>query len=208
MAQPKTIHDFYGFPDELFAVRVPGARQPRARRRDRRASCKPTWVGLDLDSWGIDHGTWSVLVHAFPEADIPVVQLSINALEAARVPRRPRCRSCADCARSGVLIVASGNVVHNLGILDWNQPDAGFDWAQRLRRDGRGADDRATRATSPACDEHAATTTWPCPTPDHFLPLLYLAGLATRRHGPPRCSSTATRIGSLSMTSYALAAPA
>jgi 4,5-DOPA dioxygenase extradiol len=201
MPRPRTIHDFYGFPQQLFDVQYPAPGLP-GLAEEVSDVVHPTWVGADVDSWGIDHGTWSVLVHAFPDASIPVVQLSINAdksteyhleLGAKLAPLRER----------GVLVVASGNVVHNLRGMNWSLKDDGFDWAQRFDQDAK-----QRMLTAPTefatLDAHADYRT-AVPTPDHFIPALYLAGLA----GAAGDQSTAVLVdgyayGSLSMTAYTL----
>jgi 4,5-DOPA dioxygenase extradiol len=162
---------------------------------------KPTWVGLDVDSWGIDHGAWSVLVHAFPSADIPVVQLSINALKSFDHHFELATR-LAPLRDTGVLIVASGIVVHNLGRIDWNMPDSGFDWTQRFDEGVR-----EVMTTAPhrlAGLEIHDDFVMAAPTPDHFIPLLYLAGLAAEGDSAADVLVDGYAMGSLSMTSFTL----
>ncbi len=200
MARPRTIHDCYGFPEKLFEVDYP-APGSRELAEEVASIVQPTHVGLDEDSWGIDHGTWSVLVHAFPDADIPVVQLSIHTqrdfdahveLGAKLAPLRDR----------SVLIVGSGNVVHNLRALDWSKPDASFDWNRRFDEAARQllAEAPGTAARLGAHADYATSH----PTPDHFIPLLYIAGLAGRANRPLEALVDGYAFGSLSMASYAL----
>jgi 4,5-DOPA dioxygenase extradiol len=200
MARPRTIHDFYGFPPALFNMQYPAPGLPELA--DEIADVvKPTWVGQDMDSWGIDHGTWSVLCHAFPDADIPVMQLSINAnkpfdyhleLGAKLAPLRHR----------GVLVLGSGNVVHNLGGTDRRLRDRGFDWAERF--DEYAKERMLQDPTEVARLDGHADFRKAVPTPDHFIPLLYLAGLAGRENRPADVLIDGYAYGAISMTAYTL----
>jgi 4,5-DOPA dioxygenase extradiol len=197
MAQPRTIYDFSGFPRPLFEVKYPAPGAP-ALAEEIAELVKPTRIELD-GGWGLDHGAWSVLVHAFPAADVPVVQLSIDAsrdfeyhveLGARLAPLRER----------GVLILGSGNVVHNLRAIDWSRAETGFDWAQRF-------DESARELLREQPGEAAGLRDHPdyalaSPTPDHFIPMLYVAGLAAASKAPLQSFAEGYAFGSLSMTCY------
>jgi 4,5-DOPA dioxygenase extradiol len=198
MPRPRTIHDFYGFPDELFQVQYPAPGLPELAAEISDA-VHPTWVGADADSWGIDHGTWSVLVHAFPDASIPVVQLSINQDKGFDYHLEVGAK-LASLRERGVLVIGSGNVVHNLGGMNWKQPDAGFDWAQRFDEEAKAR--MVTDPTEVARMDAHADFRLAVPTPDHFIPLLYLAGLAGAAGGGTDVLVDGYTYGSLSMTAY------
>lgn len=201
MSRPRTIHDFYGFPQKLFDVQYPAPGLPDLAGEIAELA-KPIWVGADRDQWGLDHGTWSVLVHMYPKADIPVVQLSINALKPLEY-HLELAWTLQALRERGVLILSSGNVVHNLRRIDWKAQNTGTDWNRRF--------DEAVIAQmqeNPAdilkLVEHPDYG-HAVPTPDHFIPLLYTAGLAAEEG----CAISVIQgysLGSLSMTSYAAGA--
>ncbi len=201
MDRPRTIHDFYGFPDELFAFDYPCPGSPEIAR-EIVETLAPVWVGLDADSWGIDHGTWSVLTHLVPRADVPVIQLSIDATK-SYIDHLAIGRALAPLRDRDVLVIGSGNVVHNLRTIDWSLSTGGFDWADDF--DSAVRELMTTRPHDlPSVGEHPAFSR-AVPTDDHFAPLLYVAGIAAADSSPVHSFNDARVMGSLSMTSYVVA---
>jgi 4,5-DOPA dioxygenase extradiol len=171
---PRTIHDFGGFPRELYEVQYPAPGDPQLARRVQEL-LDPLPVALD-DSWGLDHGTWSVLRHAYPTAEVPVVQLSIDETRPASF-HYDLGRRLAPLRAEGVLIVASGNLVHNLHAYAWGRhmPDP-YDWAARFENEARNlliAGDHKPLVDYESLGRDALLS---IPTPDHYLPLLYVVG--------------------------------
>lgn len=175
--KPETIHDFYGFPKELFAVQYPAPGNP-GMAKEISDEIKSTDVGLD-EKWGLDHGAWSVIKHMYPNAGVPVVQFSIDRRKGPNY-HFELANELSFLRRKGVLIVGSGNMIHNLRVIAWNkmnESEYGYDWAHeadfKLKNIINGGDFKELVNYSKQGGEMEMAV----PTPEHFIPLLYTLGL-------------------------------
>ncbi len=175
MEQPRTIHDFGGFPPDLYKVQYPAPGSPEVAERVRELLGDN--VVADTDQWGLDHGTWSVLCHVFPRADVPVIQLSILETESARFHYQLAER-LAPLRDEGVLIVGSGNIVPNLhAYARGDQSREPFDWAIRFEEWARSMMLVSDHEPLVDYELHGRDTMLSIPTPEHYLPLVYVLGV-------------------------------
>jgi len=200
MEKPQTIHDFGGFPKMLFEVEYPAPGSPELARESRDMIRKAE-VGLD-SKWGLDHGCWSVLKHLYPKADVPVVQMSLDYYQLPQY-HYDLAKELASLRNKGVLIIGSGNMVHNLGMVNWekiDEPGFGYDWAIE-------ANEKMKKFI--LTDDHKSLIDYKLmgkafnmaiPTPDHFLPLLYSLALKKENETIEVFNDKAVA-GSLTMTS-------
>lgn len=203
MEHPRTIHDFGGFPQALFDVQYPAPGNPELAEETRRL-LSGTEAVLDHD-WGLDHGTWSVIKRMYPKADIPVLQLSIDYNRPAQY-HYDLARGLAPLRRKGVLIVGSGNMVHNLRMVAWDKLDAagfGFDWALEMNETFKRKISARDHAALIAYDSLGSGARLAIPTPDHYYPLLYVLGLQEKNDEPAFLNDRAVA-GALTMTSVRL----
>jgi 4,5-DOPA dioxygenase extradiol len=178
MDRPRTIHDFGGFPPPLYEARYPAPGDPELAARVQKLVA-PVDVELD-QQWGFDHGTWSVLCHVFPGADVPVVQLSINETHPADFHYQVG-KSLGPLRDEGVLVMGSGNLVHNLHAYAWGRhPVEPFDWAVRFEKQARALLQDGDHEPLVAYDTLGRDAMLSAPTPDHYLPLMYVMGASTK----------------------------
>ena len=200
MVKPKTIHDFGGFPKKLYDVQYPATGNPGLAKETKNI-IKKTEVGLDY-KWGLDHGAWSVIKHMYPEADVPVIQLSLDYLKSARY-HYELVKELAPLRKKGVLIVGSGNMVHNLRMVDWrrlNEVDYSYDWAidasEKMKKFILSGDHKQLVNYQSQGKEFNLAI----PTPEHYLPLLYALALKEENENVTLFNDKAVG-GSLTMTS-------
>jgi 4,5-DOPA dioxygenase extradiol len=195
MEQPKTIHDFGGFPDELFAQQYPAKGSPEFAK-ETQALITKTKVQSDFE-WGLDHGTWSVLLPMFPQADIPVYQLSIDYSKPPQY-HYELAKELAELRKRGVLIVGSGNIVHNLRMIDWN--GKAFDWAIEFDEKIKKYIDEKNHNDIINYEKLGKLAQLAVPTNDHYLPLLYSLALQDKKDSV-KYFNDKCEMGSISMRS-------
>lgn len=200
MPNPKTIHDFGGFPQALFDVQYTAPGSPELATEIQKLITNPS-VELDHD-WGLDHGTWSVVKHMYPNADIPVLQLSIDYNKPAAY-HYELASQLLILRKKGVLIIGSGNMVHNLRMVAWdklNEPEYGFDWALEMNDIFKNKISNGFHKELIQYEKLHKAATLAIPSPDHYYPLLYILALQTDHDKVAFFNDKAVG-GSLTMTS-------
>lgn len=200
MPSPKTIHDFGGFPQELFDVQYPAPGSPELAKETSEL-VKSTHVGLDHE-WGLDHGTWTVVRHMYPKANIPVLQLSIDYSKPAQYHYN-LAKELAALRKKGVLIIGSGNMVHNLRMIAWDKmdkPEYGFDWAVEMNTRFKQLITDGNHQPLINYEQMGIAAKYAIPTPDHYYPLMYALGLQNTKDQAVIFNDKAV-MGSLTMTS-------
>jgi Uncharacterized conserved protein len=203
MEKPKTIHDFYGFPPELYAVKYPAKGSPELAKESRQL-LNPVLVELD-EKWGLDHGAWSVIKHLYPNADVPVVQLSVDYTKPAEYHFN-LAKQLATLRNKGVLIVGSGNIIHNLRLVDFrnfDKKDYGYEWAVEAHEKINKLIVDENFAPLLNYEELGTAVNLAIPTPDHYFPLLYILGLKQKQETIGLFNDELVA-GSLSMTSLTI----
>lgn len=197
MEKPKTIHDFYGFPKELFNVEYPAKGSPLLAELAME-TIKSRTVSPDYE-WGLDHGCWSVLKHVYPDAGIPVVQLSIDRSKSSQWHYELG-KELSELRNKGVLIIGSGNIVHNLRLVDWHNKDSGFDWALEINEKFKKLITEGNHKELINYNSLGYESNLAIPTPEHYLPLLYILGMKEEEETVSFFNDKVV-MGSLSMTS-------
>lgn len=179
MKNPKTIHDFGGFPKELYAVQYPAPGSPDLAR-ETKALLTKTDVGLH-DQWGLDHGAWSVIKHLYPQADVPVIQMSLNYDQTPQF-HYELAQQLQPLREKGVLIIGSGNMVHNLRMVAWTRlhETFGFDWAIEANEKMKTLIQRGDHQPLIHFRSQGKAFDVAIPTPEHYLPLLYALALQSK----------------------------
>ena len=195
--EPKTIYDMYGFPKELYEVIYNSPGSPNIAKVSKDLISKETEYD---NSWGIDHGTWSVLVHMYPNRDIPVFQISIDA-NAPPETHYKIGKELRPLREKGVLIFGTGNVVHNLRLVDWHKGSKGFDWAYEFDDYIHENIETKNHNNIIKYNELGEIAKLAVPSPDHFYPLLYTLG-ASDEEDKVSVFNKSCELGSLTMTSY------
>lgn len=204
MSMPPTIHDFGGFPDELFKVQYPAHGSPELAKETKEI-LKPISVELD-EKWGLDHGAWSVIKHLYPKADIPVIQLSIDYTKPASY-HFALANQLSALRNKGILIIGSGNIIHNLGLVDFKnfeKDNYGYDWAIEAHEKINNWLLDGNFQPIIDYDKQGKSVALAAPTPDHFLPLIYALGLKEKSENLSLFNDKLVA-GSLSMTSIKIA---